>query len=31
MWYCMTPADLLNKDYPIWQKKWAPEKNVLKK
>jgi PelA/Pel-15E family pectate lyase len=31
MWYCTTPADLLNKDYPIWQKKWAPEKNVLKK
>ena len=31
MWYCTTPAELLNKDYPIWQKKWAPEKNVLKK
>ncbi|RLS79025.1 MAG: pectate lyase [Planctomycetota bacterium] len=31
MWYCTTPAELLQKDYPEWQKKWAPEKNVLTK
>ena len=31
MWYSTTPADLLNKDYPTWRKKWAPEKNVLTK
>ena len=29
MWYCMTPADLLARDYPAWQKKWAPGKNIL--
>jgi PelA/Pel-15E family pectate lyase len=31
MWYSTSPADLLNKDYPMWQRKWAPEKNVLTK
>jgi hypothetical protein len=31
MWYCKTPADLLNKAYPAWQRKWAPGKNVLTK
>jgi PelA/Pel-15E family pectate lyase len=31
MWYCTTPADLLARDYPAWQKKWAPGKNVLEK
>ena len=29
-WYGRGPADLLDKDYPAWQKKWAPRKNVLK-
>lgn len=29
-WYGRGPAELLNRDYPIWQKKWAPKKNVLK-
>jgi PelA/Pel-15E family pectate lyase len=29
-WYGYWPAELLNKDYPAWQKKWAPKKNVLK-
>ena len=29
MWYCTIPADLLARDYPAWQKKWAPGKNVL--
>ena len=29
-WYGRGPADLLDKDYPAWQKKWAPKKNVLK-
>jgi PelA/Pel-15E family pectate lyase len=28
-WYGRGPAELLNRDYPIWQKKWAPKKNVL--
>lgn len=28
-WYGYWLADLLAKDYPAWQKKWAPEKNVL--
>jgi len=28
-WYGDGPADLLANDYPAWQKKWAPEKNVL--
>ena len=31
MWYCKTPADLLAKAYPAWQRKWAPGKNVLAK
>ena len=30
-WYSYGPAGLLDKDYPAWQKKWAPEKNVLSK
>jgi PelA/Pel-15E family pectate lyase len=29
-WYGRGPAELLNRDYPIWQKKWALNKNVLK-
>ncbi len=29
-WYGYGPAELLAKDYPEWQKKWAPKKNVLK-
>ncbi len=29
-WYRTTPKDLLEKDYPKWQAKWAPEQNVLK-
>jgi PelA/Pel-15E family pectate lyase len=28
-WYGYGPAELLAKDYPAWQKKWAPENNVL--
>jgi PelA/Pel-15E family pectate lyase len=28
-WYGYWPSDLLAKGYPAWQKKWAPEKNVL--
>ncbi len=28
-WYGRGPAELLNRDYTIWQKKWAPKKNVL--
>ena len=30
-WYGHGPATLLSKDYPAWQKKWAPQNNVLKK
>jgi PelA/Pel-15E family pectate lyase len=30
-WYGYGPAKLLSKDYPAWQKKWAPQNNVLKK
>jgi len=30
-WYGRGPAELLAKDYPAWQKKWAPANNVLKK
>ena len=30
-WYSYGPAGLLDKDYPAWQKKWAPEKDVLSK
>lgn len=29
-WYGRGPAELLSRDYAIWQKKWAPNKNVLK-
>ena len=29
-WYGYGPAELLARDYPTWQKKWAPKKNVLK-
>jgi PelA/Pel-15E family pectate lyase len=29
-WYGRGPAELLNRDYPAWQKKWVPKKNVLK-
>jgi len=29
-WYGYWPAGVLAKDYPAWQKKWAPERNVLK-
>jgi len=29
-WYGRGPAELLSRDYPAWQKKWAPKKNVLK-
>lgn len=29
-WYGRGPAGLLARDYPAWQKKWAPKKNVLK-
>ena len=29
-WYGYWPATLLAKDYPAWQKKWAPKENVLK-
>jgi PelA/Pel-15E family pectate lyase len=28
-WYGYWPAKLLGEDYPVWQKKWAPQKNVL--
>ncbi len=28
-WYGRGPSGLLAKDYPAWQKKWAPNKNVL--
>lgn len=30
-WYGYWPADLLARDYPAWQKKWTPGKNVLGK
>ena len=29
-WYGSSPASLLAKDYPTWQEKWAPNRNVLK-
>jgi PelA/Pel-15E family pectate lyase len=29
-WYGYWPATLLDKEYPAWQKKWSPGKNVLK-
>ena len=28
-WYGTWPARLLARDYPAWQKRWAPGKNVL--
>jgi len=28
-WYGTWPARLLTRDYPAWQKRWAPGKNVL--
>lgn len=28
-WYGDWPTTLLTEDYPAWQKKWAPENNVL--
>ena len=28
-WYGAYPAGLLSRDYPKWQKKWAPNNNVL--
>jgi PelA/Pel-15E family pectate lyase len=30
-WYSYGPAGLLDKDYPAWQKKWTPEKDLLSK
>jgi PelA/Pel-15E family pectate lyase len=30
-WYVGVPADLLAKDYPAWQARWDPARNVLKK
>jgi PelA/Pel-15E family pectate lyase len=30
-WYGTAPAGLLAKDYPAWQRKWAPGRNVLAK
>lgn len=30
-WYVSSPAGLLTKDYPAWQTKWAPGRNVLGK
>ena len=29
-WYVTSPARLLARDYPAWQKRWAPGNNVLK-
>ena len=29
-WLGYYPKDLLAKDYPAWQKKWVPQKNVLR-
>lgn len=28
-WYTIAPANLLNKSYPLWRKKWTPNRNVL--
>jgi PelA/Pel-15E family pectate lyase len=28
-WYVNSPAALLEKDYPAWQKKWAQGKNIF--
>jgi PelA/Pel-15E family pectate lyase len=30
-WYGYWPAKLLQEKYPAWQKKWAPDANVLKR
>lgn len=30
-WYGYWPAKLFSKEYPAWQKKWAPGENMLKK
>ena len=30
-WYGHWPEKLLAKEYPVWQKNWAPDDNVLKK
>jgi PelA/Pel-15E family pectate lyase len=30
-WFSKEPLKLLTEEYPIWQKKWAPENNVLGK
>ncbi|MHC4740483.1 MAG: pectate lyase [Planctomycetota bacterium] len=30
-WYVDGPAKLLNKLYPTWKKRWAPDRNVLKR
>ncbi len=30
-WYGYWPAKLLTEKYPAWQKKWAPDRNVLAK
>jgi PelA/Pel-15E family pectate lyase len=29
-WYGYWPAKLLTRDYPQWQKKWAPQENVIR-
>ena len=29
-WHGTWPKALLEKDHPAWQKKWAPDQNVLK-
>lgn len=29
-WYSSAPLQLLEKDYPAWQKRWAADRNVLK-
>ena len=28
-WYTSAPANLLDKSYPRWRKKWTPDRNVL--
>jgi len=28
-WYTSAPANLLNKSYPAWRKKWTPNRDVL--
>lgn len=29
-WFAESPRELLEKDYPAWQRKWAPTRNVLR-